>query len=481
MLTFPIPKNKYKTENLFESLSAQNVTPEEKSSSPERDEFFELFFTEGSTPRHSLESLLKHGIFSMEAVSFFSVQSPSLSSSMSSPRFSVLSLEVSPFTRKKDVSDRHARVPKMFGLTDENTLESLDYEGPYSSSENLQSLTRMVFEERRNTLEREISKINSKIEERDAAVRFIKRLEEEKSEALQRYINIQSEIASLEHMLREVNSGTGKSSRSKKERKLENKKNKKGNPLIAQKDRLNSIIHHDRALMEISNAFQEINSQTKKMPDLKRDLLSLQEKMKIINWSEEFLLLDEKSLRVSTTNTVPLIDFMTHINQLDWETRCKLLHLCATKEFELMYAFLAPHYNVSDHEMVQVRIRHRNIRQPHPTLLGGFEPEITTAGTFDVVIREEDGHVVISEIRADSGHFRPEASASIDILTRYFLNHFPKRFRSENLKIRSYEGDESLYGRGLQPFLFFKTDSNISISSRDESERDNTLQPFSNF
>ena len=42
-----------------------------------------------------------------------------------------------------------------------------------------------------------------------------------------------------------------------------------------------------------------------------------------------------------------------------------------------------------------------NIRRPHPTLVGGIDPEVISAGTIDVANNQ------ILEIRDDSGHFRP--------------------------------------------------------------------------
>lgn len=123
------------------------------------------------------------------------------------------------------------------------------------------------------------------------------------------------------------------------------------------------------------------------------------------------------------TMTTTLKKFMEDINKLSIQDKRRLELLLTVKEqllhhrqtiaapYELMFA-----YNASYNDfMVGIR-SHYDHDHPHPTVIGGEDPEVMVAGTIDLRL---DGEVLkVGKIRIDSGHYKPE-SDSFELIIRY--------------------------------------------------------------
>jgi hypothetical protein len=147
-----------------------------------------------------------------------------------------------------------------------------------------------------------------------------------------------------------------------------------------------------------------------------------------------------KQLTVPTT----LKTFMEEVNKLNIQDKRKFELLLTAKEQLLQHrqAIAAPYelmfaYNAARNDfMVGIR-SHYDHDHPHPTIIGGEEPEVMVAGTIDLRL---DGEVLkIGKIRIDSGHYKPE-SDSFELIIRYILQDMNPTYFDE-IQIGIIEGD----------------------------------------
>jgi len=139
--------------------------------------------------------------------------------------------------------------------------------------------------------------------------------------------------------------------------------------------------------------------------------------------------------------------FLEEADKLSSEDKDSLIRLTTEKErlslnkesvkapYELMFA-----YDLArDDFTVGIRSLYEH-SHPHPTLLGGLDPEVRVAGTIDLVLAE-DG-LKIAKIRIDSGHFQPDAE-SLEIIMRYIRQEMNPNYYDQ-LVLHTMEGDSSV-------------------------------------
>ena len=123
------------------------------------------------------------------------------------------------------------------------------------------------------------------------------------------------------------------------------------------------------------------------------------------------------------TMPIRLKDFMAAVNKISMNDKRQLVTLLTNQEqlfssrelvaapYELMYVYDGKH----DDLVVGIRSRYDH-DHPHPTLMGGVEPEVLVAGTIDLKLEGET--IMMSGIGIDSGHFKPQAD-SLECIMRY--------------------------------------------------------------
>jgi len=115
-------------------------------------------------------------------------------------------------------------------------------------------------------------------------------------------------------------------------------------------------------------------------------------------------------------------------NTLSEDEMLLLKTLISQKKIELMYVMPAP-------GSLTVRLRPHKIRAPHPTITAGINPVVCASGNMQLTL--ESGRLVISEISADSAHFKPDPECAASVILQYFEQH--PEYLSRTAVFRSFE------------------------------------------
>lgn len=137
-------------------------------------------------------------------------------------------------------------------------------------------------------------------------------------------------------------------------------------------------------------------------------------------------------------------EFLNVLDSLSVDEKRTLIRLVTKKErlsakhkaekapFEIMFAY------DSERRDFTVGIRSAyDYEHPHPTLIGGVDPQTIAAGTIDLALKNDA--IKISKIRIDSGHFRPEAE-TLEVILGYIKHSLNPKF-FDHLILHTFEDD----------------------------------------